>query len=280
MAKITQRLERALCLSVILSLCVSSAGGSEWPDCNFRCRAGDVTVQEIWVGDAQGNTLSTCAKGEERRAYIWVTFRNNANSPRYAVILLADFYIDGVLQKSLYDEGGSCVLDAIPAEDESRASVYSFSWNCAEEIKIKDIVLSWETSQTASCSDSDRKCGNRGTKCFRSDEEIDLTPPSCQIQGSSVVCENQIETYRPLLTKSSSSQHQLIWRIDGQRADGAAQDDSLQVDWSRQDRGYHLLQLTVEWRDEGGRLVQSTACELRVLVVETPDATIERISGN
>jgi len=80
--------KETICLSAILCLffpfILSSAAGSDWPDCNFHCRAKDVTITDLWLGDAQGNLLSACAQNSSVDAYIWARFKNNANSPRYA----------------------------------------------------------------------------------------------------------------------------------------------------------------------------------------------------
>ncbi len=138
---------------------------ADWPECNFKCRAGDVEVKDIWIGDSQGNFLSTCNPGSPGTVYIWITFENNANSPRYAVILLADIYVNGILKKTFYDQG-LCVLGSIPPKAISSMPIYSLSWSCGQQIWLKRLVLSWETAHGASCADADRKCSNRNTKCF------------------------------------------------------------------------------------------------------------------
>ena len=157
--------EEACILSIILIL-ILNAAGADWPDCGFQCQAGDVTVMNMWVGDAQGNPLSSCSPGGQVSAYLWAKIVNNANSPRYAVILLADIYVNGVLKKSLYADGGLCVLDAISPKASTTRPFYSFTWSCGQTVKIRSLILSWETAQGTSCSNALRKCSNRGTKCY------------------------------------------------------------------------------------------------------------------
>jgi len=150
---------------------------SDWPDCKFQCQAGDVSVSRVWLGDSAGRELPSCEYQRAVNAYLWVQFDNNANSPRYAVILLADVYVNGELRQSLYDDG-LCVLDQISPKSSASLPVYSASWNCGDEIKLTRLVLSWETAKDTSCSNARRKCSNRNTKCYGgSDIEIVAQAP-------------------------------------------------------------------------------------------------------
>ena len=266
-------------IGIILILLVSiiDASGSEWPDCNFQCRARDVTVEKLWLGDAQGNALPPIPPNSQAEAYIWASFENNANSDRYAVIILADIYVNSVLQKSLYSEGGLCVLDAIPPKATSSFPLYNFVYSSGQEVKIKRLVLSWETAKGSSCSNADRKCSNRNTKCFGgADMEVDLTPSSCRIEGPNMVCESIISPYKAVITGQPTSHQQSMWRIDGSEAKAELRDEGIRVNWSHYGGGNHILQLTVIWVDDSGKLIQSCNSDLKVLVVEVPSAAIER----
>jgi hypothetical protein len=267
-------------IGIILILLVSiiDASGFEWPDCKFQCSAGDVIVEKIWLGDSQGNALPPMAQNSQADAYIWATFHNNANSDRYAVIILADIYVNDILQKSLYSEGGLCVLDTIPPKATSLFPLYNFIYSSGQEVKIKKLVLSWETSKGSSCSNANRKCSNRNTKCFGgTDLEIDLTPPTCRIEGPNMICESIISPYKAVITGQPTSHQQSLWRIDGKEAKAESKDEGIRVDWSIYGGGNHILQLTVIWVDDSGRLIQSCNNDLKVLVVEVPSAEIERI---
>jgi hypothetical protein len=283
MIPILSNSKETICLSAILCLffpfILSSAAGSDWPDCNFHCRAKDVTITDLWLGDAQGNLLSACAQNISADAYIWARFKNNANSPRYAVIILCDIYVDGALQESHYDDGGLCVLDTIPAGSENSLSLYGFSFSCGQEVRIEKLVISWETANGIDCSNANRRCSNRNTKCYRETGSIDLTPPSCQIEGPNIPCESIIASYLPQITRGPELEPQLIWRIDGMDAEDESVEEGLQVDWRDYGSGYHILQLIIDWNDDHGRLVQSCTDSLRILVVEVPSNVIELTSG-
>lgn len=149
---------------IYLSNNVANAA-DDWPDCNFHCDAGDVTLLKAYLGDASGDPLKSCSSGSPVTAYLWISIYNNANSPRNAVILLADVYIDNNLAYTTYPDG-LCVLDNIDPKATSNYAIYSFSWTCGQSVKLTRMVLSWETENKITCANANRKCANRGTKCY------------------------------------------------------------------------------------------------------------------
>jgi len=153
---------------ILLALTMQPALSEKWPDCKFQCQANDVIVSRLWLGDDRGADLSAVA-GEKQSCYLWATFRNTANAPRYAAILLADLYLNGTLSRSFYDDG-LCVLDEIEAKSTMDYPLYNIIWTRGEEIKLKRLVLSWETAKGTSCSQANRKCSNRNTKCYGGQE--------------------------------------------------------------------------------------------------------------
>ncbi|MCK9564752.1 MAG: PKD domain-containing protein [Methanothrix sp.] len=150
---------------ILLALTMLSAHSADWPDCKFQCRANDVTVSRLWLGDDRGDDLFSAVPGERQSCYLWATFYNNANTPRYAAILLADLYINGTLSRSFYDDG-LCVLDEIEAKSTMDYPLYNLIWTSGEEVQLKRLVLSWETARGTSCIQANRKCSNRNTKCY------------------------------------------------------------------------------------------------------------------
>lgn len=165
MAKIWIRIS---CL-ILLALIMQPAISEDWPGCKFQCRANDVTVSRLWLGDDRGEDQLSGVAGEKQSCYLWATFHNNANTPRYAAILLADLYLNGTLSRSFY-ESGLCVLDKIEAKSTINYPLCNLIWTTGEEIMLKRLVLSWETAKGTSCSRASRKCSNRNTKCYGSQE--------------------------------------------------------------------------------------------------------------
>jgi hypothetical protein len=154
---------------ILLALILQPAISADWPDCKFQCRANDVIVQRLWLGDDGGEKISSPLVGEERSCHLWARFRNNANTPRYAAILLADLYLGGKLSQSFYDDG-LCVLDKIEAKSTVDHPLCNIVWTGGDEVLLKSLVLSWETAKGTSCSSANRKCSNRNTKCYGGQE--------------------------------------------------------------------------------------------------------------
>jgi len=129
---------------IIINL-FNNVAAADWPDCKFQCRAGDVSVLEAYLGDSDGNHLQDCTLSNSATAHLWIKIKNNANSDRRALILLADIYINDFLVSSLWAEEGVEVLDVIPPGT-SLFDIYSFSYECGQKIELKDLVLSWDTN--------------------------------------------------------------------------------------------------------------------------------------
>ncbi|VVB72854.1 PKD domain protein [uncultured archaeon] len=168
---------------------MQTAVSASWPDCKFQCEANDVTVSHLWLGDGRGSDISSGAPGEKVPCYLWAEFHNNANSPRHAVILLADMYINGTLSRSFYDDG-LCVLDSIEPKATTAYPIYSLTWSYGDKVYLSRLVLSWETASKTTCSNANRKCSNRNTKCYGGDgtEYVVETPLVARFSFSGTGC--------------------------------------------------------------------------------------------
>jgi PKD repeat protein len=143
----------------------SNSISADWPNCGFQCKADDVQMTKAYLGDAIGNSLGSCSAGSSQTAYLWITIYNNAGQNRYAMILLTDVIINNQLYKTTYDNG-ICVLDSITPKATTSKSIYSFPWTCGQPIRLERMILSWETASGTTCTNVDRQCSNRGTKCY------------------------------------------------------------------------------------------------------------------
>lgn len=196
MCVIMSRIHTSIFGMIILAIVMPVATSADWPECKFQCRANDVIVTRLWIGDANGNDLPPGVPGEEQSCYLWVTLRNIANSPRYAAILLADLYIDSELSHSFYDDG-LCVLDEIESKSSKDYLLYSMTWTRGTEIVFKRFVLSWETAKKTSCDNANRKCSNRNTKCYGGWEtELPVeTPLSASFSWETENCSKEVRFF-------------------------------------------------------------------------------------
>ena len=261
-----------LALIIILINVIDNAVAADWPDCKFQCRAGDVRVLEAYLGDSYGNHLQDCTLGNYATAHLWIRINNNANSERRALILLADIYINDLLVRSLWSEEGVNVLDVIPPGT-SLFDIYSFSYECGQRIELKNLVLSWDTNGNAN-----KKCSERTTKCYKASTINVWTPldlPTVKIQGNNITCIANPYVYTPQITGQFIPRYQVSWSIDGSEIVMQSSDNSIEVDWEHYGEGYHLLRLTVNFVDEFGRVWHVDQIQMKVLVVDVPQADIE-----
>ncbi len=142
-----------------------------WPDCGFVCQAGDVDMTDLYIADADGNALPTCTVGTTVSAYLWGTFANNTGTTRYAVVVLADLYVNNVYQSSLQTNGtaGVCGGDIVLSGPPTSQRLTPLSWTCGDAVDLQNIVISWDTAQGETCVDffASPSCTNRKTKCYQ-----------------------------------------------------------------------------------------------------------------
>ncbi len=147
------------------------AQAASWPNCNFNCNANDVNITDLFVADVNGDPLPSCNAGDPVSASLWATFANGTSSSRTAVVVLADLYLNNVLDSQLNTAGtpGVCGGDVI-APGSANQRLVDFTWTCGQSVDLRNIVISWDTSPGATCSAFfDRPtCSNRGAKCFAS----------------------------------------------------------------------------------------------------------------
>ena len=250
------------------------AAASDWPDCKFQCRAGDVRIIEAYLGDSHGNHLQYCPSGSYATAHLWIKIDNNANSDRRSLILLADIYINNALVRSIWAENGLYVLDVIPPGT-SLFDIYNFSYSCSQKIELQDLVLSWDTNGNAN-----KKCAERTTKCYQASTivvSVPLVPPNIKIYGDNITCIAYPSVYIPQISGQFIPEYRIVWSIDGSEIAKQYSNNSIEVDWERYGVGYHLLQMTAYFIDESGQVSFTDHSQKNILVVDVPHADIESI---
>ena len=274
---IRKRIKFTLSVWVLILVLITLFNGvvaADWPECKFQCNALDVNVLEVYLGDIHGNHLQSCNYGGVVNAHLWIKVNNNANSERRALILLADIYVNNLLVRSLWAEEGAYVLDVVPPGT-SIFDIYSFSYLCSQSVELKNLVLSWDTN-----GNTNKKCGERTTQCYQAltiNAWIPSNPPKVQIQGDNVTCIANPSIYAPLITGQSIPIYQASWSIDGSDIPQVYSNNSIDVNWELFGEGNHLLQLTISFVDEFGRVWYTDHRQMNVLVVDVPRADIKSV---
>lgn len=151
---------------------------ASWPSCGFNCEAGDVSLTQLYLADANGDPLPTCTAGTPVTGYIWGDFYNNTGTDRYAIVLLGDLYINNVFNSSLQtgSVAGVCGGNIIPSGTTS-TSLTSLQWTCGDAVDLRNVVVSWDTSDTT-CNAffAAPSCSNRKTKCAASSVPVTVRP--------------------------------------------------------------------------------------------------------
>lgn len=249
----------------------SLAATDSWPDCGFVCQAGDVSVKDLWLGDASGNRLGSCATGSPMIAYIWARFQNDASSKRRGIILLTDIYVNSNLIYSTYPQG-TCVLSSISGKSTASVPIYSFSYNCGDDVKLSRFILSWETTSSITCNNANRKCSNRNTKCYGGSSTVlyVAAPPKCIIDGPAALCNDNNAVYNATVNENLPYTYTYTWSIDG-TAQGNEKSFSL-VGRSLLP-GNHVVKLSIK-AVQGGQTVYVRECSLDLTIVPLPSTTI------
>lgn len=186
---------------------------AEWPDCKFQCTAKDVVVESAYLGDASGKPLQPCSQGGAQGAYIWITITNRASAPRYNLVLLADLVVDGKLERI-----ERCVLDVLQGRSTRSFPIHEMKWQCGAEIRIENMILSWETSGVKACDISEMKCGERTTQCY-AHPGMSVDIPLSAGFAYQAVC-NQV--YLRDLTRGGATPYTYDWDLgDGSRSSDA-----------------------------------------------------------
>ncbi len=256
----------------IVSLSSSSFAASDsWPDCGFVCQAGDVSVLDLWIGDASGNRLTSCTGGAHVTAYIWAKIQNGASSKRRGVILLTDIYVNDNLIYSTYPQG-ICVLSSIPGKSTASLPIYSFSFSCGDDVKLSRLILSWETASGITCSNANRKCSNRNTKCYggSSTELYVAAPPKCIIEGPDALCNNNNAIYNAIINENLPYSYTYTWSVDG-TAQG--NEKSFSLVGSSLLPGHHIVKLGIK-AVQGGQTIYLRECSLDLTIVPLPRTDI------
>ena len=121
------------------ALTLNTAYSATWPNCNWGCTAGDVSLNKVYLGDDTGTPLAPCSSGSNVTAYVWGNFTNGTGTSRYSVWLIFDLWVNG----SLANSSIQCDLDAIAPGSVIGQLWGPMSWQCGQTVTIKNLIVSW-----------------------------------------------------------------------------------------------------------------------------------------
>ena len=168
----------ALCLLALAASALSALAADTWPNCSFKCTAGDVSLVSIYAVVPGG----ACEPGGTSTAQIYGRFTASAN--RYAVILIGDLHVEGGATQHLEQCGGD--LSAGTTD----VLLTTVSWPCGRAITLGNVLVSWsanpETCASATCSSRAAKCSQGEDLVVSTPLVVDFTSTSPQCLGTPI----------------------------------------------------------------------------------------------
>lgn len=150
-----------LCLMVLAAGALSALAADTWPNCSFKCTAGDVSLTSIYAVVSGG----ACEPGGTSTAQIYGRF--TASAQRYAVILIGDLHVEGGTTQRLEQCAGD--LSAGTTD----VLLTTVNWPCGRAIALGNVNVSWSTNQET-CPDA--KCASRAAQCSKVEALAVSTP--------------------------------------------------------------------------------------------------------
>ncbi|MCX6677735.1 MAG: PKD domain-containing protein, partial [Methanothrix sp.] len=152
---------------------MSVGAADAWPNCTFKCTAGDVSLVSIYVVLPGG----ACEPGGASMAQVYGRF--TASAKRYAVILMGDLHVEGGSTTRLT----TCAGD-LPAGT-TDVLLTTVSWPCGNAITLGNIVVSWSTN-SETCGDA--TCASRAAQCAKGEDVAVTTPLVVDFSSNAPQC--------------------------------------------------------------------------------------------
>ncbi|MEZ5031716.1 MAG: PKD domain-containing protein [Saprospiraceae bacterium] len=143
------------------------------------CTANDVNVVGMFLGNSSGGPLQDCNPGETVTAYLWARLQANANSPRYALRMHADQFING----EYIECHNECLSDVLAVNEEADFLLHAFEWTCGDFISVENLIVGY-TTDPAVCSDpNDNKYAGtckdyNSSHCYYHADRLDVLTPN------------------------------------------------------------------------------------------------------
>ena len=172
------------CLMVMAAVALSAPAADTWPNCAFKCTAGDVALVSLYAVVPGG----ACEPGGTSMAQIYGRF--TASAQRYAVILIGDLHVEGGTTQRLEQCAGDLYAGT------TDVLLTTVNWPCGRAITLGNVNVSWSTNQET-CADA--KCASRVAQCSKAEDlavstplVVDFTSNAPRCLGTAISFTNQI----------------------------------------------------------------------------------------
>jgi gliding motility-associated-like protein len=135
----------------------------ESPCASSSCTANDFNLINFYLGDENGDPFGdgSCDPGpppEEVDAHIWVEFSSTASASRYSLYLYFDVKLTDANGGITTSTETACLYlnEAIPYN--GLLDIYTFMWDCGDEVELSNFYMSWQTSMSKPCGVTSSHC--------------------------------------------------------------------------------------------------------------------------
>ena len=142
------------------------------------CTANDFTLGNFYLADINGDPLdNNCTPGTPQSAYIFAFFNANTGADRFSLYIDYDVFINGVYSYHVND----CLFESQPIPVGLNTLVQQITWNCGDQIQLRNFYMSWQPN-------AGRSCGPNPSKCFFDANGFQVNAPLIANFSNSIVC--------------------------------------------------------------------------------------------
>ena len=144
------------------------------------CSANDFTLGNFYLADINGNPLdNNCTPGTPQSAYIFAFFNANTTAGRYSLYIDYDVFVNGSFSYHVND----CLFDGQPIPVGQNTLVQQVTWNCGDQIQLRNFYMSWQPNPS-------RACAPNPSKCYFSADGFIVNAPLIANFSSAIVCDS------------------------------------------------------------------------------------------
>ncbi|TYA58860.1 PKD domain-containing protein, partial [Formosa maritima] len=196
------------------------------------CSANDFTLSNFYLADINGNPLdNNCTPGVPQSAYIFALFSANTSANRYSLYIDYDVFINGAFAYHVNE----CLYNGQAIPVGQNLQVQSITWNCGDQIQLKNFYMAWQ-------SNAGRPCSTNPSKCYFNADGFIVNAPLIANFESALVCNSYQINFTDLTTGGDiNNPYNYVWNF----GDGSPTSNQQNPSHTYSSPGTYTVTLTV-----------------------------------
>ncbi|MBY5959991.1 hypothetical protein KUV50_17705, partial [Membranicola marinus] len=131
--------------------------------CSFNCSTNNVTVDDAYIGDANGNPIGSCNVPDNTQVSIWLEIPWNSNANRYCLAMYARLLITNPDNSQIITDLDGLLLKKTILPGVNLVKIYDFSYICGQKVELVSLPayannngigprFGWRTNNNNTCS--------------------------------------------------------------------------------------------------------------------------------